>query len=139
MELHDVEEAMGIRKMLAHDYYHKPRRTLFGFLRIFMALCRSTVQLALTHEISSMALPTPKSPMLLRFQILCIDQLKKNSYFDRKLTKSESEATIWKFFEKWMLWVVSFLGVDAFLPIWILFALDVYCYILSSGYRNWKF
>ena len=90
-------------------------------------------------EISSMALTTPKSPMLLRFQILCIDQLKKNSYFDRKLTKSESEATIWKFFEKWMLWVVSFLGVDAFLPIWILFALDVYCYILSSGYRNWKF
>ena len=45
-------------------------------------------------EISSMALPTPKSPMLLHFQILCIDQLKKNSYFDRKLTKSESEATI---------------------------------------------
>ena len=33
-----------------------------------------------------------------------------------------SRATIWKLFEKWMLWVVIFLGVDAFLPIWILFA-----------------
>ena len=38
-----------------------------------------------------------------------------------------------------MLWVVSFLGVDAFLTILILFALDFYYYILSSGYRNRKF
>ena len=95
MELHDVEEAMGIRKMLAHDYYHKPRRTLFGFLRIFMALCRSTVQLALTHGNFIPGFANPEiAYMLLSFQILCIDQLKKNSYFDRKLTKSESEATI---------------------------------------------
>ena len=36
-----------------------------------------------------------------------------------------SEATIRIFFEKWMLWVVSSLGVDAFLPIWILFAVDI--------------
>ena len=30
----------------------------------------------------------------------------------------------------------SFFGVDAFLPIRILFALDFYRYILSSGYRR---
>ena len=45
-----------------------------------------------------------------------------------------SEASIWKFFEKWMRWVVSFWGVDAFLPIWVLFALDFYCYTLNSVY-----
>ena len=28
-----------------------------------------------------------------------------------------------------MLLVVRFLGVDAFLPIWILFELEIYCYI----------
>ena len=59
-------------------------------------------------------------------------------HFERKfiqyLMDSQGlEATIWKFFEEWMLWVVSFLGVDAFLSIWILFALDFYCH------RNRKF
>ena len=38
-----------------------------------------------------------------------------------------------------MRWVVSFLEVDAFLPIWILFVLDFYCYTLDSGYLNRKF
>ena len=38
-----------------------------------------------------------------------------------------------------MLWVVSFLENDAFLPIWISFAIDFYSYIFSSGYRNKKF
>ena len=35
--------------------------------------------------------------------------------------------------------VISFLGVDAFLPIWILFVLDFYFYIFSSGYFKRKF
>ena len=48
---------------------------------------------------------------------------------------NRSETTVWKFFEKCLRWVV-FLGVDAFLPIWILFALDFYCYTLNNGYRN---
>ena len=47
MELHDAEDAMGIRKILAHDIRmkkrYKPRRTLDGFLRIFMELCGSKV------------------------------------------------------------------------------------------------
>ena len=34
---------------------------------------------------------------------------------------------------------VSFLGIDAVLPIWILFALDIYRYAVNSGYRNRKF
>ena len=34
------------------------------------------------------------------------------------------EVTIWKFFEKWMLWVINFWEVDAFLSIWILFPLN---------------
>ena len=52
------------------------------------------------------------------------------TYMDRK----KQFESFWK----WMLWVVSFSGVDAFLPIWKLFALGFYCDILSSGYRNRK-
>ena len=37
-----------------------------------------------------------------------------------------------------MLWVASFWGLDAYLPIWILFALDFCCHIVSSAYRNRK-
>ena len=47
MELHDAEDAMRIRKILAHDIRmktrHKPRRALDGFLKIFMELCGSKV------------------------------------------------------------------------------------------------
>ena len=56
-----------------------------------------------------------------------------------ELTAHGSQATTQKFFEKWMLLVVSFKGINAFLPIWILFPLDFYCYILSNGYRDRKF
>ena len=121
---------------------HKPKRTLSGFLRIFMKLCRSKVQLAPPHGnfINGVANPEIVYTLLL-FQILCIDWY---YYFEGKLIKylmdlHGSKAAIWIFFEKWMLWVVSLSGVDAFLPIWILFAPDFYCYILSSGYRNRSF
>ena len=54
MELDDAEEAMGMRKILAHEIrmkkkIHKPRRTRCGFLQIFMELCGSKVQLAPLH------------------------------------------------------------------------------------------
>ena len=44
MELNDPEEAMGIRKVLAHDIRLKKNPqvkedTFWGFLRIFMKLC----------------------------------------------------------------------------------------------------
>ena len=42
------------------------------------------------------------------------------------------------FFEEWMLWVISFMGVNAFVLGRILFALDFCYYILSSGYHNRK-
>ena len=76
MELHDAEEAIGMRKILAHDMRMK---TLSGFVRTFMELCGSKVQLA----------PPPPHPRtktssisvtnfeiifkLLLFQTLCID------------------------------------------------------------------
>ena len=126
---------------------HKPRRTLSGFLQMFMELCGSRVQLAPPHGNFINGVANPEIVyMLLCFQILCIDWFffKKKRLLWQKFCQilmqlTWSEATIWKFFEKWMLWVVSFLGVDAFFPIWIWFALDFYCYILSSGYRSSKF
>ena len=52
MELHDADESMGIRKILAHDIRmeknHKPRRTL-SELWIFMRLSGSKVQLPPPH------------------------------------------------------------------------------------------
>ena len=78
MELHNAEEAMGISKMLAHDIRMKknpqPRRTLSGFLRIFMELCGSKVQLGPLHGNFISGVANPKiGYMLLRFQIFCID------------------------------------------------------------------
>ena len=77
MKLHDVEEAMGMRKILAH-YIRMKKRTLSGFLQIFMELCKSKVQLAPLHGnfINSMAL-LPQNHLYAAtfFQILCIDCL----------------------------------------------------------------
>ena len=50
MELHDAEEAIGMRKILAHDMRMK---TLSGFVQTFMELCGSKVQLA----------PPPSAPL----------------------------------------------------------------------------
>ena len=67
MEFHDAEEAMGMRKILAHNFRmkknHKLRRTLSGSLLIFMELYGFRVQLAPRMEISSIASLTPKSPL----------------------------------------------------------------------------
>ena len=74
-------------------------------------------------EISSMASLTPKlSIYCYYFKYFVLTDFflfKKNTYFARKFIKFQwnlhgSEGTIWKIFEKWMLWVVSFLGVNAF-------------------------
>ena len=79
--------------------------------------------------------------MLLLFQIICIHWFQKKAV---TLTENLMELT-WigsnhlKVFRKWMLGVVSVLRVNAFFPIWILFAPDFFCDILSSGYRNRKF
>ena len=73
----------------------------------------------------------PKIVMLLLFQILCIDcffffflnpgllwtkihKIFHGPYMGRK-------QSFEFFFEKWVLWVVRFLEVDAFLPIWTRF------------------
>ena len=123
---------------------HKSKRRRSGFLRISMDLCGSKVQLPPQHGNFINGVANPEIVLLI-FQIHCIDWFSlKNAYFDRKFIDfwwnlHGSEANIWNIFEKWMLWAVSFLGVDAFLPILILFALDLYCYILSSGYSNRKF
>ena len=61
MQLHDPEEAVQKRLWELEKYYHmilgwkrshKTRRTLSGFLRIFMELCGSKVQLAPPHGIA---------------------------------------------------------------------------------------
>ena len=65
MELHDAEDAMRIRKILAHDIRmkkrHKPRRALDGFLKIFMELVGPKSNLHPRTEILSVASLTPKS------------------------------------------------------------------------------
>ena len=126
----------------------KPGRTLSGFLRIFWELYVSKVKLAPLHGnfINWVANPEITYKLLL-FQILLTDTLKKkkkNAYFDRNLLHFNGTGMARKqpfegFFEKWMVWVVSFLELNAFLPIWVLFALDFCCYITSSGCRNKKF
>ena len=76
MELHDAEEAMGIRKILARDIRMKKNpqtkestfwifKDFHGFLRVQSSTCTS-------HEnfISGIANPELVC-MLLRFQILC--------------------------------------------------------------------
>ena len=78
MELCDAEEAMGIRKILAHEIRMKKnpqtKRTLSGFVRIFMELCRTKDQLAPPHGNFFRGVPNSELVyMLLRFQILCID------------------------------------------------------------------
>ena len=70
MELHDAEEAMGIRK----TRIHKPRRALSRFARILMELCTSKGQLALLQKKIINGVANPEIfYMLLHFQILCID------------------------------------------------------------------
>ena len=79
MELHDAEEAIGMRKILAHDMRMK---TLSGFVQTFMELCGSKVQLAPPP----LRPPPPRTKTssisvtnfeiifkLLLFQTLCID------------------------------------------------------------------
>ena len=125
---------------------HKPSRTLPEFLRILWSYANPKSNLHHRTEISSMASLNPKSSISNAFSktLYWLIFFKKNAYFERKFIKYLMELR-WvgtnhlKVFEKWMLWVVSFSGVDVFLLIWILFALDFYFYILSSGYRNRKF
>ena len=128
---------------------HKPRRALSEFLRIFLESSSPKSILHPRTEIFLKALLTPKSSICCYvFKYFVLTNLffcLKTVYFDRKIFKfswnlHRLEATIWTFFfEKCMLWVVSFFGINAFLPIWIIFALDFYCYILRSGYCNRKF
>ena len=118
-------EAMVMRKILALilgcKRIHKPRRILSGFLRIFIELCGSKVQLAPLQGnfINGVAKPEIVC-MLLLFQILCIDGfyfLKKNIYFEGKFVKYLMELT-WvgnnhlKFFWKMDALSSEFFGFD---------------------------
>ena len=70
MELHDAEEAIGMRKILAYDMRMKKNpQTKEGTFWIFMELCRSKVQLVPRTVIPSIEIVY----MLLLFQIICID------------------------------------------------------------------
>ena len=75
MELHDEEEAIGMRKILLHDIRKKKNPQTKGrFLWIFIELCGSKVQLAPLHGNFISVVANPKIVyMLLFFQILCID------------------------------------------------------------------
>ena len=144
MELHDAEEAIGMRKISPN--LKSKENTLWVFTDSHGVMRVPKSNLHPRTKISLIGVTNPEIVyMLLLFQMLCSYWycLKKNAYFDRKFIKFSwnlhgSEATIWKVL-KWMLRVVSFMGVDAFLPIWILFALDFYCDIHSFSYRNRKF
>ena len=65
MELHDAEEAMGMRKILAHNIRMKKnpqtKEDTFWILTDFHGIMR--VQSSTCMEISSMASLTPKSPL----------------------------------------------------------------------------
>ena len=70
---------------------------------------------------------------------------KKNAYFDRNLlhfngTGMARKQPFESFFEKWMFWVVSCLGLNAFLPILVLFALDFVVILLAvvTATRNFR-
>ena len=76
MELHGAEEAFGMRKISKNPQI-KPRRTLSGFLQIFIELCESKIQLAPHTEIE-----TPSVYMLL----LLIEFFKKKT-LNRKFIK----------------------------------------------------
>ena len=124
---------------------HKPR-TLPGFLRIFMEFCGSKVQLAPPHGHFTNGVANPEiDQMLLPFHMyfLLTDFLKEtlslneNSLFNG--TYVGRQQPFESFLKNGCSELVGFFGVDAFLPVRIFFALDFYCYILSSGYRNQKF
>ena len=127
---------------------HKPRRTLSGFLRVFWELYGSKVQFAPPHGnfINCVANPEITYKLLL-FQILLTDTFlnKKNAYFDKNLlhfngTGMARKQPFESFFEKWIFWVVSCLGLNAFLPIWVLFALDFVVILLAvvTATRNFR-
>ena len=69
MELHDAEEAMGMRKILAHNIRMKKnpqtKEDTFWILTDFHGIMR--VQSSTCMEISSMASLTPKSPLCCYF------------------------------------------------------------------------
>ena len=122
-----TEEAMGMRKILAHKILgckrtHKPRRTLPGFFTDFMELCGSKDQIAPWHENFINDVANPKSSIRCYFfkYFVLTGFLKKYwTKIEQKFIKYLMEPT-WvgsnhlKFSEKWMLWVVSFLGLMRF-------------------------
>ena len=78
MELHDAKEAIGMRKILAHDMRMKknPRtkKDTFWNFTDFHGVMRSKSNLHSRTEISSISVTNPEIVyMLLIFQILCID------------------------------------------------------------------
>ena len=89
-------------------------------------------------EISSIGSLTLKSPLscyCFKYYWLILKK-KKNAYFDRNLlhfngTGMARKQPLESFFEKWMFWVVTCLGLNAFLPIWVLFALDFVVILLA--------
>ena len=69
----------------------KPRRTLSGFLQIFMELCGSKVKLSPRTEISSIGVTNPEiAYMLLLFKILSIDWFLFLFFLKKTLTLTEN-------------------------------------------------
>ena len=126
MELYDAEEAMGIRKILAHEIRVKKnpqtKEDTFWIFKDFHGV------MLFQGLIWTLAQTFFQWHLKLRTHLYAatfLNNLYWLIFFKKTLTLTEnllnylhgSEATIWKFFEKWMLRVVSFLGDDAFLPI----------------------
>ena len=126
MELYDAEEAMRIRKILAHEIRVKKnpqtKEDTFWIFKDFHGV------MLFQGLICTLAQTFFQWHLKLRTHLYAatfLNNLYWLIFFKKTLTLTEnllnylhgSEATIWKFFEKWMLRVVSFLGDDAFLPI----------------------
>ena len=90
MELHDAEESMAIKKMLAHDIRMKKnpqtKEDIFWIADFYGA---TWAQSPTCTEISTMTSLTPKSSIFCYVfkYIVFTDQEKKNAYFERKFIK----------------------------------------------------
>ena len=140
MELHDAEEAIGMRKILAYDMRMKKNpQTKEGTFWIFMELCRSKVQLVPPHgnSINWNRLYAATFSNNLHWLIYFFFKKKALTLIENLLNFNGTYVDRKQPFERFLKMDArsSFLRVNAFLPIWILFALD----FLSIGYCNRKF
>ena len=115
---------------------------LFGLLQIFRELCVSKIQLTLPHRnfFNGVANPKIVYMLLIFFYVYSIDWIffEKKTVWQKIHENFNGNYTTWEqLFERFLKnessELLGFLKVDAFLLIWISFALAFYCYILCSG------